>query len=96
MMKIEWLNLKAFSKITWYEAIKLEKKDQRLPDINELLEAYKNKVSGFENAYYWSSDDYGASTDQALIFNFGTGHIGTAYKNNLGHIMVRFCKDIYE
>jgi hypothetical protein len=95
-MKIEWLNLKALRKMSWYDAKDLEKKDQRLPNINELLEAYKNKESGFENAYYWSSDDYGASTDQALIFNFGTGHIGTAFKINVGHIISKFCKDIYE
>jgi hypothetical protein len=93
-MNIEWVTLHGIAKITWYEAMNLDKKLGRLPNINELLDAYKNKVSGFENTYYWSSDDYGASTDQAIIFHFGTGQISTSFKNNVGHISSRFCKDL--
>jgi hypothetical protein len=93
-MNIEWVTLYGRAKTDWYESMNIDKKLGRLPNINELLDAYKNNVSGFERNYYWSSDDYGPSTDSALILHFGTGHIGTSSKKNFGHISSRFCKDL--
>jgi hypothetical protein len=95
-MNIEWVTLHGIAKITWYEAMNLDKKLGRLPNIHELLDAYKNKISGFENTYYWSSDSYGVSNDAAMILHFGNGRVSTCRKDNFGHITSRFCKDINE
>jgi hypothetical protein len=93
-MNIEWVTLHGIAKITWYEAMNLDKKLGRLPNIHELLDAYKNKTSGFENTYYWSSDSYGVSNDSAMILHFGNGRVATCRKDNFGHITSRFCKDL--
>jgi hypothetical protein len=91
---IEWVTLHGRAKMDWYEAIGLDKNLGRLPTLNELLYAYKNKVSGFEHTYYWSSDSHSVSNNLALTLHFGTGHMGACFKNNFGHISSRFCKDL--
>ena len=44
----------------------------RLPTRLELLQAYEDKIDGFESGYYWSSNEYSATN--AWYQNFSAGY----------------------
>lgn len=47
----------------------------RLPSIDELKNAYKNKVEGFQSSNYWSSSTYAQNTNYVWLIDFYNGHI---------------------
>ena len=79
-------------KITWHEAKSLEIDSWRLPTRGELIDAYDNKIKGFETNYYWSSTMYGDNTNGAWYVNLGNGSLNFNLKKLKN--FVRLCKEI--
>lgn len=74
--KLEWG--KTLGRMTFEEAKKHEKNGWRLPTRVELLQAYDDKISGFNAAPYWSSSIYVDSPSYSWIVYFYDGDINFA------------------
>jgi hypothetical protein len=88
--KLEWhektVNLKHDKSIDEY--ISKLGKGWRMPTRVELLQAYIDKVEGFEKGYYWSADLSAANPDDlAWLADFDDGYVG--YNGRDGSYCVR-------
>ena len=67
--------------MNWDDAIKwCKEQGGRLPTLIELLQAYEDKVDGFQSSIYWSSTEYSATFAWAVYFS--TGVPDYTYKND--------------
>ena len=71
--------------MNWEEAKKwCEKQGGRLPTITELVQAWEEKVEGFEDDYYWSASEVSATNAYYLHFCFGLVYSGS--KSSSGRV----------
>jgi hypothetical protein len=82
--KIKWEETPSKRDMTWYEAIEYCKflgDGWRLPTINELGEAQKNKIEVFKLDCYWSNYTHKYNEHFAYAFLFEIGFIINRLKN---------------
>lgn len=87
--KLEWQENSPTYPMTWDEAMSYAKSlgdGWRLPTVEELKEAYDNKVEGFQSDGYWSSSTYAQDTNDARIVLFYNGYFGDVYKSDTYYV----------
>ena len=92
---LQWEEKPAFFSTTWEKANNYAKclgDGWRLPTRSELLQAYDNKVQGFEPDDYWSSSTYAQNTNGAWYVDFDDG--GVYYSGKASHRYVRCVREI--
>ena len=77
---------------TWWQAKSLESESFRLPTLQELKEAYRNQITGFQNSFFWTNDDKEGNWEMAWYYGFGSDKSGTLNKNM--HFYIRLCREI--
>ena len=78
-MKLEWQQNSSEKPITWDEAneyVKSLGEGWRLPTIEELKDAFDNKIEGFKSDYYWTSNVNANGDSNAIGVSFGFGDVG--------------------
>lgn len=88
-MELEWEQNSSSNLMNWYEANEYAKSlgvGWGLPTIDELKEAYDNKVEGFQSGYYWSSSTYAYNTNNAWYFGFYYGDVYDGIKTYNYHV----------
>jgi len=93
-LKLEWEKNPSENIMTWYEAMDYAKslgEGWRLPNINELREAFENKIKGFKSSFYWSSSMVVQDSD-AWYVDFSYGNLKSSYKS--ANYYVRCVRDI--
>ncbi|MFA6314959.1 MAG: DUF1566 domain-containing protein [Candidatus Paceibacterota bacterium] len=71
----------------WFEAKAwCEERGGRLPTRVELLQAFDEKVEGFQGFYFWSSTEYYNNTALAWPVNLASGYTNFNTKTNSGYV----------
>ena len=81
--KLEWEQIPSKNPMTWEEAMEYAKSlgdGWRLPTIEELEEAYNNKIVEFQSYSYWSSSKYAKNTNFGWYVSFYYGLVNSYFK----------------
>jgi hypothetical protein len=88
-MELEWQENPSEQPMTWSEANEYVKSlgdGWKLPSIEELKEAYDNKIEGFKSDFYWSSEEYVQNTNYAWFVYFYNGFVNYYRKRTISYV----------
>jgi hypothetical protein len=94
-MKLEWQQNSPEKLMNWDEAdecVKSLGEGWRLPTIEELKDAFNNKIEGFKSDYYWTLNVNTNGDINAIGVSFGFGDVG--YYGKTDHYLVRCVREI--